>query len=152
MKRRITVTSSLNELSTDKLGNRLVVRGEVLLRPPVKGYLLHSLSPPVLYSSSAPLTLLEQFPVLVTPTLQFPCLSHLIGTVPLPLSPHRYSFPASLTTSVQFPCLSHPIGTVPCPCHHPSTSPLSISPSLRTVPLPLSPSTSTKSPSHSLIL
>ncbi len=29
--RRIMVTSSLNEISTDHLGNRVVVRGEVFL-------------------------------------------------------------------------------------------------------------------------
>jgi hypothetical protein len=31
--RRITVTSSLNEISTDLLGNRVVVRGEALYCP-----------------------------------------------------------------------------------------------------------------------
>jgi hypothetical protein len=32
-KRRITVTSSLNGISTDQLGNRVVVRGKALLSP-----------------------------------------------------------------------------------------------------------------------
>jgi hypothetical protein len=33
-RRKITVTSSLNEISTDQWENRLVVRGEALLCPP----------------------------------------------------------------------------------------------------------------------
>jgi hypothetical protein len=33
-RRRITVMSSLQEISTNQLGNRLVVRWEALLRPP----------------------------------------------------------------------------------------------------------------------
>jgi hypothetical protein len=32
--RRITVTSSLNEISTDPLGYRVVARGEAILCPP----------------------------------------------------------------------------------------------------------------------
>jgi hypothetical protein len=32
-RRRIAVTSSLKKISRDQLGNRVVVRGEVLLRP-----------------------------------------------------------------------------------------------------------------------
>jgi hypothetical protein len=32
-RRRITVTSSFHEISTDQLGNRVVVRGEALLIP-----------------------------------------------------------------------------------------------------------------------
>jgi len=33
-RRRITVTSSLNQISTDQVGKRVVVRWEALLRPP----------------------------------------------------------------------------------------------------------------------
>jgi hypothetical protein len=33
-KRRIAVTSSLNKIFIDQLGNREVVRGEALIRPP----------------------------------------------------------------------------------------------------------------------
>jgi hypothetical protein len=35
-RRRITVTSSLNEKSKDQLGNKVGVKGEVLLRQPLQ--------------------------------------------------------------------------------------------------------------------